>query len=152
MEASVCSPLGRRTFAGYSRHFWSAKIPRDRHNELVWVNRWYTPEDLRSSTPVQRHKFLAQPLPALSSLPSHWVPLSEAPLKSFSRAAEEDRAQISAPSSRCEQWSTLRQMLPSKGHCIRHQPPKWGTGIPTPPVCSSRKPKRFPHINSPMTK
>lgn len=69
MDSGV-NPLNRRhTFAGYSRHFWSARVPRDRHNELVWVNRWYTPEDLRSSTPVQRHKFLSQPLPSPGSLP-----------------------------------------------------------------------------------
>lgn len=142
----------RRTFAGYSRHFWSQRIPRDVHNELVWANRWYTPEDLRSSTPVQRHKFLSQPLPDLSSLPSHWVPLCEAPLKSFSRASEEKHVYASAPSTRSEEWSTLRQMLPSRGHCVRHQPPKWGTGAATPPAWSRKSLRRLPHINSPMTK
>lgn len=155
MEASVSvgNPLGKRTFAGYSRHFWSAQIPRDRHNELVWAKTRYTPEDLRSSAPVQRHKFLGQPLPELSSLPSHWVPLSEAPLKSFSRAAEEKHIHVSAPSSRCEEWSTLRQMLPSKGHCKQHNHyPRWGTGSSAPPTWSTRKLKCFPHINSPMTK
>ena len=144
--------LRKRTFTGYSRHFWSARIPRSRHNELVWANRRYTPDDLRSSTPVQRHKFLSTALSDLSSLPSHWVPLSEAPLKSFSRASEEKEIHTSAPSSRCEEWSTLRQMLPSNGHSLRHRPPKWGTGLSTPPCWSARKPKHFPHINSPMTK
>ena len=148
MEKST-TPLRRHTFAGYSRHFWSARIPKATHNDLVWVNRWYTPEDLRSSTPVQRHKFLTQHLP---NLPSHWVPLSEAPLKSFSRATEEKHIHVSAQSSRCEQWSTLRQMLPSKGHCVHHQPPKWGTGVSTPPSWSIKKPRRSPHFNSPMTK
>lgn len=145
-------PLRTRTFAGYSRHFWSAKVPHRRHNQLVWSNRWYTPDDLRSSTPVQRHKFLSPALPNLSSLPSHWVPLCEAPLRAFSRASEEKHIHTSAPSSRSEQWSTLRQMLPSKGHCLRHQPPKWGTGMSTPPSWSRVKPRRSPHINSPMTK
>lgn len=140
-------------FSGYSRHVWSAQLPKQgKHDQLVWANRWYTPEDLRAIAPVQRHKFLAQPQPCLSSLPPHWVPLSEAPLKSFSRAIEEKNVYASAPSSRCEQWSTLRQMLPSKGHCVRHNPPKWGTGFATPPSWSRGTPRRLPHINSPMTK
>lgn len=147
------SDTRRHSFSGYSRHVWSAQLPKQgKHNQLVWANRWYTPEDLRAIAPVQRHKFLAQPQPCLSSLPPHWVPLSEAPLKSFSRATEETKVYASAPSSRCEQWSTLRQMLPSKGHCVRHTPPKWGTGFATPPSWSRRTPRRSPHINSPMTK
>lgn len=144
----------KRTFAGYTRHYWSAKIPQEKHNQLVWVNRWYTPEDLRSSAPVQRHKFLAQQRSASAPLPRHWVPSPEAPLKSFSRASEEKEIQTSDPASRCEQWSTLRQMLPSRGHCEywHKKNPKWGTGSSLPPVWSSGKPKRYPHINSPMTK
>lgn len=147
------SGSSRHCFSGYSRHLCSAPLPRQsKHNQLVWVNRWYTPDDLRTIAPVQRHKFLAQPEPSLSSLPPHWVPLSEAPLKSFSRAAEDTGVYTSAPSSHCEQWSTLRQMLPSKGHSVRHIPPKWGTGFTTPPSWSQRTPRRSPHINSPMTK
>ena len=147
------SSTGQCRFSSYSRHLCSARLPRrDKHDELVWANRWYTPEDLRAIAPVQRHKFLAQPKPDLSSLPPHWVPLCEAPLKSFSRAAEETEVHASTPSSRCEQWSTLRQMLPSRGHCIRHMPPKWGTGFATPPSWSHNTPRRSPHINSPMTK
>lgn len=143
----------RRCFSGYSRHVWSVQLPsRDKHDNLVWVNRWYTPDDLRAVAPVQRHKFLAQPQSSRASLPSHWVPPSEAPLKSFSRAADETDVYSSAPSSRCEQWSTLRQMLPSNGHCMRHIPPKWGTGCTSPPSRAQRTPRRFPHINSPMTK
>lgn len=149
---SVGDPLERHTFSGYSRHFWSAKIPRSQHNELVWVNHWYTPEDLRSSAPAQRHKFLAQPQLNLSTLPTHWTRQNEAPLRLFSRSHEERRIQSSHPSSRCEEWSTLRQMLPSKGHCNRHLPPKWGTGTSTPPTWEQKVPKRFPVINSPMTK
>ena len=149
---SVGDPLERHTFSGYSRHFWSAKIPCSQHNELVWVNHWYTPDDLRSSAPAQRHKFLAQPQLNLSTLPTHWVRQNEAPLQLFSRSREERRIQSSHPSSHCEEWSTLRQMLPSKGHCNRHLPPKWGTGPSSPSTWGQRVPKRFPVINSPMTK
>ncbi len=144
----------KRTFAGYTHHYWSAKIPRDKYNDLVWVNRWYSPADLRSSAPVQRYKFLAQPRPTSGSLPKHWVPVSEAPLKSFSRASEEKEMQVSDPASRSEEWSTLRQMLPSKGHCqyTHKKIPKWGLAISHPPPWSSTKPKRYPHMNSPMTR
>ena len=106
------------------------------------INSWPSPSQTSTLSPPT----------GSPSLPSHWVPLSEAPLKSFSRAPEEKHIHESAPSSRCEQWSTLRQMLPSKGHCVRHQPPKWGTGLSTEPKWSVKKQKRFPHINSPMTK
>lgn len=142
----------KRTFAGYTRHFWSAKIPKDKQNELVWVDRWYPPADLHSSAPVQRYKFLAQPRPTY--LPKHWVPLSEAPLKSFSRASEEKQIQISDPASRSEEWSTLRQMLPSRGHCqyTHKKTPRWGMTASLPPPWSSTKTKRYPHINSPMTR
>ena len=40
MLSSVGDPLDRNTFAGYSRHFWAARIPKDRWNEVVWVNRY----------------------------------------------------------------------------------------------------------------
>ena len=143
----------RRCFSGYSRHAWSVQLPsRDKHDALVWVNRWYTPDDLRAVAPVQRRKFLAQPPPSLSSLAPHWVPPTEPALKSFSRAADEKEVYASDPSSRCEQWSTLRQMLPSRGNCKRHIPPKWGSGFTSPPSRSLDTPRRFPHINSPMTK
>ena len=151
-EGSTLLPR-RRCYSGYSRHTWSAQLPAgDKHSQLVWVNRWYTPDKLRVTAPVQRHKFLAQPQPSLSSVADHWVPPSEAPLKSFSRVEEETGVFVSAPASRCEQWSTLRQMLPSQGHCVCHSPPKWGTGFAAPPSWCTRKPRRLPHINSPMTK
>ena len=149
---SQTDPSTVGTFSGYSRHFWSAKIPRDRQNELVWVHRWYTPEDLRSSATTQRHKFLAQAQPGLTTLPAHWLKQNDPPLRAFSRSHEERRIHTSHWSSRCEEWSTLRQMLPSRGHCRRQSPPKWGTGISTPPGRGRTMPKRFPAINSPMTK
>lgn len=40
MSTSVGDPQNRHTFAGYSKHFWTAKIPKDRWNELVWSNRY----------------------------------------------------------------------------------------------------------------
>lgn len=151
LQASVGDPLDRyRPFSGYSKHYWSIQIPKDAWNDLVWVNRWHNPKDLRSSNPVPRHKFLTQP--KLHKLPSHWVPLTEAPLSAFSRAKEEKGIYNTTPSSRCEQWSTLRQMFPSRGHSQHKLPAKWGTDKAALSNWSPFKPKRFPHINSSMTK
>lgn len=140
-------------FAGFSRHFWAEKVPKDAANSVTWVNRWYNPKDLRDCAPLQTRKFPAQPTPNISSIPAHWVPQPEAPLSTFSRTAEEKAGPYgSSPSTRCESWSTLRQMLPSQGWPQRHCPPKWGTNISTAPDWYSRRQTRFPHINSPMTK
>ena len=140
-----------RTFAGYTRHYWSAKLPRNSNNELAWVKRAYNPDDLRSKTPAPRNKLLVESLPK-SYAPDHWVPIPEAPLRSFSRQAEERLSYTHNPASRCVAWSTLRQTLPSKGHSQPKHPPKWGIGTTAPAGWSDRKPKRYPHINSPMTK
>lgn len=36
---NAIDPFRRRAFAGYSRHFWSAEIPKDYWNDLAWVHR-----------------------------------------------------------------------------------------------------------------
>ena len=93
---------------------------------------------------------MAQPQP--NTIPTYWIPVPDIPMKYFSRSKEEKEIHISAPSSRCEQWSTLRQMLPSKGHSWHTLAPKWGTSHLRPPTWSAKRPRRFPHINSEMTK
>jgi len=138
------------SFAGYSKHFWSTRIPLTKHNELNWSHRWYTPNDLRFTTPVQSVKFCDHP-PKASAAPVHYVPVCEASIKSFSRTAEEKDIYNRCQSTRCEEWSTLRQMYPSKGHVLRHLPPRWGTNFDTASSWSKKKQSRFPHINSPMT-
>lgn len=140
-------------FAGFSRHFWDENVTKDATNSVTWVNRWYNPRDLRDCAPVQTRKFPTQPSAKLSTVPSHWVPQPEAPLSTFFRSAEEKVGPYgSSPSTRCESWSTLRQMLPSQGWAQRQCPPKWGTDISTAPKWCIRRQTRFPHINSPMTK
>jgi len=89
--------------------------------------------------------------PKASDAPAHYVPTHEASIKSFSRASEEKDTYARCQSTRCEEWSTLRQMYPSKGHILRHLPPKWGTCCDTESQWSKKKQTRFPHINSPMT-
>ena len=36
---SAIDPFRRHAFSGYSRHFWSAEIPKDYWNDLSWVHR-----------------------------------------------------------------------------------------------------------------
>ncbi|XP_022099442.1 uncharacterized protein LOC110983991 [Acanthaster planci] len=133
--------------------------PRNEQNETdicgyskdtVWVNKRYIPTDLRSTAPVPRHKLMAPK--ALPLAEPHWVPLGEPSLRSISRAKEEAGICVSSPSTRCEEWSTLRQMLPSSGRPITFSPPNWGTGMAMPPRMVREKQTRFPHINSPMTR
>ncbi|XP_013397712.1 uncharacterized protein LOC106164364 [Lingula anatina] len=118
-----------------------------KQEEVVWINQRYTPRDERSTAPVPRYKHMVGPLP---HPPSHWVPIGEAPLTSFSR--DDGRVFVSQPSTRCEQWSTLRQMIPSSGSAMRITPPNWGTGLAPPPSMSQRKQRRFPIVNSPQTR
>ena len=117
--------------------------------QTVWVTKRYIPTDLRATAPVARHKLLApQSLPAADA---HWVPSIDPPLRSFERTPSRVIF-VSHPSSRCEEFSTLRQMLPSSGSFWRRSPPNWGTSFGNPPALIDRPPGRFPKINSPMTR
>lgn len=117
--------------------------------ETVWVTKRYVPTDLRSTAPVPRHKLVApRTLPAVER---HWLPTMDPPLRSFERSTS---AVIfpSHPSTRCEDYSTLRQMLPSRGSSFCLNPPNWGTSYSLPPLIAERPTKRFPMVNSPMTR
>ena len=117
--------------------------------QTVWVTKRYIPTDLRATAPVPRHKLLApQRLPAADS---HWVPNMEPPLRSFDRGTG-SVIFVSHPSTRCEEYSTLRQMFPSSGSAWKNSPPDWGTSYGLPPAPVVRPPRRFPKINSPMTR
>ncbi|XP_072164288.1 uncharacterized protein [Diadema setosum] len=118
--------------------------------ETVWVNKRYIPTDLRSTAPVPRHKLLAPR--QLPQAERGWVPMGEASLRQISRANEEKELYVSQPSTRSEDWSTLRQMLPSTGRPLRFSPPNWGTGHAYAPPMIGHRQTRFPHINSPMTR
>lgn len=118
--------------------------------DTVWVNKRYIPTDLRSTAPVARHKLIAPR--CLPPSKKEWIPIGEASVRDFSRAREETDIHASSPSTRCEEWSTLRQLLPSRGRSLTHSPPNWGTGAAYPPEMLGRKQTRFPHLNSPMTR
>lgn len=117
--------------------------------ETVWVTKRYIPTDLRVTAPVPRHKLVApRTLPVADP---HWVPPIDPPLRSFDRGPESFIFK-SHPSTRCEEYSTLRQMLPSNGSLYRISPPNWGTGCGVPVYYTERPQRRFPTINSPMTR
>ena len=119
-------------------------------NETVWVNKRYIPTDLRSTAPVSRYKFImSNKLPYVAH---HWVPPVEPPTTIYDRGHEERHIYASQPSDRCQEWSTLRQMLPSRGRAVGWSPPNWGTGAADGPPMTPQKAARFQHINSPMTR
>lgn len=128
----------------------NAKI-RPERNDVVWVNKRHDPQDLRSNAPVQRSKFLCDP-PVDAKVPEHWRRETQPALKTFSRHLEEEKWYPSSQATRCEEWSTLRQILPSKGIPSRTICPRWGTGMALTPAFHHNNQKRFPHINSPMTR
>lgn len=130
------------------------KIPDISNEETVWVTKRYIPTDLRVNAPVARHKLIASDVKDLPTPDSHWIPPAKQTNPwAFSRDYEE-RGNFygSQPSTRCEEWSTLRQMLPSTGRPHRVAPANWGTGFAQPPRTSVEIQRTFPHINSPMTR
>lgn len=123
-------------------------------NKVVWVNQRYTPTDLRSTAPAQRWKFMVTPQHEnFARIPDPWKQEVEPPSKLFARDGEELRLMPSSHATRCEEWSTLRQMLPSRGQLDKVASPRWGTGGLQSSLQFRREaPTRFPHINSPMTR
>ena len=156
MAADISAPA-KRGFGGFTKHFWTSTIPRQPYNNLTWVNRWYTPENLHSvsKTPVQTHKFVTNARPT-STVHNCWVPRPEAPPKRHSVClinGEEVVMTSPAPATRDLQWSTLRQMLPSRGHEVRKKAERWGTsGDLALPTLTQKRPNYYPRVKSPMTR
>lgn len=151
MASLADSTVVKRGFGGYTRHFWSTSIPKQPYNKMTWVNRRYTPIDLRGTMPVQAHKFIAK-LP--SNVHPCWVPRPEAPLQKHSMAGQSEGEKVCTydPSTRTPEWSTLKQMLPSRGNYERTKPEKWGTsGELALPAVIQKRPGNFPKISSMMT-
>lgn len=150
--STISDSLAKRGFGGYTKHFWSTTLPQKPYNKLAWVNRRYTPTDLRSTMPAQAHKFVGSSRPPCS-VPPCWVPRPEAPPNKLSRTAEGELMTPSSPATRSEEWSTLRQMLPSRGHYVKNKPKKWGTsGELALPTISQTRPQNYPKMNSLMTR
>ena len=125
------------------------------NNEVVWVMRQYNPTEQRTKgiVPVPRHKFLYPSPEKLQDVPRDWCLDTDRPIYSYSAPLNQQRIYPSTHATRCEEWSTLRQNLPTRELFERKSGPNWGVGkMPVPPKTTDRKAKRYPHINSPMTR
>lgn len=134
---------------GYSRNIF----PKD--NELVWVVRAFNPKEPRTigTVPVPRHKFLYPGPEKLPDISSDWRLHADSPISSYSVQPSKKRFFPSSHATRCEEWSTLRQCLPTKEIIHREAAPRWGVGaMPAKPKTLNRLPKRHPYINSPMSR
>eukprot|EP00795_Rhopilema_esculentum_P003020 gene3020-1284_t len=134
---------------GYSRNVFP------NNNEVVWVVRTYNPKEPRTTAavPVPRHKFLYPTPQNLPDVPKEWKLQVEPSIFSYSLRDCGQKNYPSSQATRCEEWSTLRQTLPSRGYHERGSAPRWGTaGVLIPPRAAREYSKRFPHINSPMTR
>ena len=121
-------------------------------NEVVWVNKRYIPIELRSTAPVPRHKLLNSENITSESTSTWRRPIIEPPVHSYKRQAKESLFQRSSPAYQCQEWSTLRQMLGSRGAVVKKSPPLWGTNQAEPNTFDNgKRSSRFPVINSPMT-
>ena len=59
---------------------------------------------------------------------------------------------VSQHHTRCEQWSTLREMLPSRGRAEPQKQPNWGTGRGVAPSLVGTRVSRYPVYDSEMTR
>ena len=128
----------------------------DNDKGVVWVNKRYIPNELRSTAPVPRHKFLNNPTTKRRhGNKVEWMkPIIDSPVSCYKRGENEYTFHKASPAKQCQEWSTLRQMLPSKGTASIKSPPQWGINSPDPPSTSfgvKRHRGRFPIINSSMT-
>lgn len=142
--------MAAESIGGLLYGYKNSAIIQPERNDVVWVNKRHDPLDLRSNAPVQRSKFISGP-PDMA-VDNHWKRETQPSLKTFSRHLEEEKWYPSTQATRCEEWSTLRQMFPSKGVPDPVISPRWGTGLPLAPRFHPKNQQRFPHINSPMTR
>ncbi|KAK7000043.1 hypothetical protein BgiMline_009734 [Biomphalaria glabrata] len=121
--------------------------------ETVWIIKKYDPNDERTIAPVPRYK-LVTPRHEPVFIERHWIPKSETPFTVFRERTYSDPKifHLSHPATRSQEWSTLRQMLPTFNSVSRVEQQNWGvssSGIATPVI---KMPERMPHINSCFTK
>ena len=155
----ICEGGPKRGFGGFTKHFWATSVPQKSHNRLQWVNRRYMPIDLRDTVGVptmgvQAHKFEnSHRYPPM--VPPCWIPRHEVPpQRRYSQVtAQGNQMCPSSPATRSEEWSSLREMLPSKGLYIRNRAPNWGTsGELALPTITQERPYEYPKIKSMMTR
>jgi len=157
MAASCLGAFGAYKL-GYSRNTRDL-VQQPKHlasrEETVWVTKRYGPLDERVTAPVPRHKHVVPSRTGnLHAGEKYWIPVSDPPLASFNRSSGPPMSTlyVSHPATRSEEWSTLRQMLPSYVNVWRVDQPNWGTSQGPAPGNMARVHTRLPHINSSMTK
>merc|ERR1739838_879895 len=132
--------------------FGDFKYSRD-DPELVWVSKPYEPLDGRESAPVARFKAVKNVPTSPGGLSADWKSVEEhVTVANIPRSREEKDVYPSMPSTRCENWSSLREILPSRGIPKRFEHPRWGTGLGGSPQMTTVEPRRHPIINSAMTR
>jgi len=125
------------------------KDKMNKNVELVWIMQPCNHDDLRHNIPVPRNKFLYfHPPPKLDFA----LQPTETVLPKWGKKWAKPPCD-SVMSTRCEDWSSLREMLPSRGiPVIRRIPPNCGTGPSSPPDFVFKKIKHFPITSSPMSR
>lgn len=144
----AAASLGALSY-GYSKNIFP------KNNEHVWVVRTFNPKEPRTTgtVPVPRHKFLYPGPEKVHDVPNDWCLHVDPPIFSYAVPSYQKRFYPSSQATRCEEWSTLRQTLPTRGILKRESSQRWGVGkMPSQPKTAENNPKRYPHINSPMTR
>ncbi|XP_039271959.2 uncharacterized protein LOC120346316 [Styela clava] len=119
--------------------------------ETVWVSKSHDPTDMRSTAPAPRHKPIIKE-GSVKDLSPEWLPPHQRSLREINRANEEKCIYPSYRITRCEDWSTLREMLPSQGRPERIGSENWGTSMTDPPSLVPNSSTRHPMINSAMSR
>jgi len=84
---------------------------------------------------------------------SHVAVKGEIATFAYGTCREDEKAIfVSQHHTRCEQWSTLREMLPSRGRAEPLKQPNWGTGRGVAPSLVGTRASEFPVYDSEMTR
>lgn len=126
---------------------------KEENTELAEIQRKSALTKLSSNTVLiaSQLKSLDSNVAVLPSISSVWRRPVDPPIQFYARPDKEYKVFPYSPLSRCEEWSTLRQMLPSTGLVLKKYPPRWGSNPAEPVKFSGDKGVHFPIINSPMT-
>lgn len=121
-------------------------------DEIVWVQRRIDSIDPRFTAPVGRYRvLLADPRTLPAPVDPAWHRAPEYQQSQFWRPWEKI-SYVTQRNSRSEEWSTLRQMLPSRGYFKPSRLTKWGIEVGRAPSPTDEPQLRFPQIRSPMSK
>ncbi|EDV23670.1 hypothetical protein TrispH2_002450 [Trichoplax sp. H2] len=121
-------------------------------NEVVWVSNKSTTDSTFTTIPVPKYKIIKEPVD-VNQVPDYWVPplVEDMPI-SEATINKNEKINPSEASTRCEEWSTLRQMKPSTTRLSKVASSSWGCTPPNIPAKEEKTPERHPKINSSMTR